>query len=162
MSRFCVRRKTEETLTAQKKKNSPEAHRQRVVQGILWNDDDHDNNPEGGPRNDDGHDHPWNSWQRSYPCELSKLLSSSSSTSSASARPPQFQWSQVSFSVLSSNTWNRDIWGDGSTKILLWVDGWVVLSSREGHQVGQSIDRRALIFPVSSSNQEQNPLPLQA
>ena len=40
--------------------------------------------------------------------------------------------------------------------------GWVVLSSREGHQVGQSIDRRALIFPVSSSNQEENPLPLQA
>ena len=31
MSRFCVRRKTEETLTAQKKKNSPEAHRPRVV-----------------------------------------------------------------------------------------------------------------------------------
>ena len=39
---------------------------------------------------------------------------------------------------------------------------WVVLSSREGYQVGQSIDRRALIFPVSSSNQEENPLPLQA
>ena len=31
MSRFCVRRKTEETLTAQKKKNSPEAQRPRVV-----------------------------------------------------------------------------------------------------------------------------------
>ena len=148
MSRFCVRRKTEETLTtAQKKKNSPEAQRPRVVRGILWNDDDQlittiiPRVIRGimmimtklgilGKDHDLSGDRPWNLlkwWWLVSQTSLQiikivvvifiHLLSSISKASTVPMKSGVIQ-------CLSSNTWNRDIWGDGSTKILLWVGGW--------------------------------------